>query len=124
MSEGNKRNIQMALLSLGVLMVGFVLIRFLLFGRLHGMKQWPVILMHFCLVVIIISFIVKAKMTPISCSISYIIGFFLAYFFQTDGVDPGGGRTNNLWIIWTIIILVAVTVSGMMEYMMSRKNAK
>ena len=103
------------LVSVGALVIGFALIRFLLFG-LHGMKQWPLILMLLCLAVIIISFTVKAKTTSIATAVSYIIGFFLACILQTNGVDPGGGRTNNLWVIWTIIIIVAVTVSGIVEY--------
>ena len=53
------------LVSVGALVIGFALIRFLLFG-LHGMKQWPLILMLLCLAVIIISFIVKAKTTSIA----------------------------------------------------------
>ena len=48
MIEDNKGK-KIALLSASVLMIGFVLIRFLLF-ELHGMKQWPFILMLLCLV--------------------------------------------------------------------------
>ena len=80
--------------------------------------------MSLCLAIIIISFGLKAKMTSITSSISYIIGFFFAYIFQKDGVDNGGGRTNNLWIIWTMIIIMAVIVSGIVEYILSRNAAK
>ena len=61
-AKDNKRKMQIALLSTGALVIGFVLIRFLLFG-LHGMKQWPLILMLLCLAVIIISIAIKAKIT-------------------------------------------------------------
>ena len=122
MTEANKTK-KIVLLSVGVLAISFALIRFLFF-ELHGMKQWPFILMSLCLAIIIISFGLKAKMTSITSSISYIIGFFFAYIFQKDGVDNGGGRTNNLWIIWTMIIIMAVIVSGIVEYILSRNAAK
>ena len=122
MIEDNKGK-KIALLSASVLMIGFVLIRFLLF-ELHGMKQWPFILMLLCLVVIVISIMLKAKMASIVSSVSYIIGFFIGYFFQKNGIDNGGGTTNNLWIIWTVIIILTVLVSGIMEYIMSKKITK
>ena len=122
MIEDNKGK-KIALLSASVLMIGFVLIRFLLF-ELHGMKQWPFILMLLCLVAIVISIMLKAKMTSIVSSISYIIGFFIAYSFQKNGIDNGGGTTNNLWIIWNVIIILTVLVSGIMEYIMSKKITK
>ena len=118
MTKNNEMKI--ALLSLGVLAIGFVVIRFPLF-QLHGMKQWPFVLMLLCLTVIIISFMLKTKITSIACSFSYIIGFFIAYIFQTDGIDIGGGKTNNLWIIWTVIVIMTIAVFGITEYIMSRK---
>ena len=115
--------IKIVLLSLGILTISFVVIRFPLF-HLHGMKQWPFILVILCLAVVLISFMLKTKITSIACCISYIIGFFFAYIFQTDGTDIGGSKTNNLWIIWTVIIIMTVAVSGIIDCIMSRKVTK
>ena len=119
----NNNRMKIAVLSVGILAIGFSMIRFPLF-QLHGMKQWPFILMLLCLAVIIISFILKTKITSLACSVSYIIAFFFAYIFQTDGIDASGGKTNNLWIIWTIIVIMTVVMFGIMEYIMSRKVTK
>ncbi|MCR4671769.1 MAG: hypothetical protein K5637_00840 [Lachnospiraceae bacterium] len=117
----NKR--MASLIASGILVIGFILIRYPLF-RLHGMIQWPLILAIICLAVIIVSFVTKAVITPVSASVSYIIGFFLGYIFQSDGYDPGGGRTNNLWIIWTMIIIVTIIVSSIYEFARSRKRVR
>ena len=34
--------------------------------------------------------------------VGYIGEFILAMLFNTDGIDQGGGRTNNGWIIWQL----------------------
>ena len=73
---------------------------------------------------IIFSFAAKAVITPLSASVSYIAGFFIAYLFQSDGTDPGGGRTNNLWIIWTVITIAAIIFSSIYEFLKSRKTVR
>ena len=88
------------------------------------MIQWPLILAIICLAVIIVSFAAKAAITPISTSVSYIAGFFIAYIFQSDGTDPGGARTNNLWIIWTMAIIATIIVSSIFESVRSRKTVR
>lgn len=120
-AEKNKR--LELLISFGVLAIGFILIRYPLF-KLHGMIQWPLTLAVICLAVIIVSFVAKAAITPLSTSASYIIGFFIAYIFQSNGTDPGGGRTNNLWIIWTVIIAVTVMTSSIYEFGRLRKTTR
>ena len=124
MMRKDAKNIRLeSLISLGVLAIGFVLIRYPLF-KLHGMIQWPMTLAIICLAVIIVSIVLKAAITPLSTSASYIIGFFIAYIFQSDGTDPGGSRTNNLWIIWTVIIAVTAIVSSIYEFVRSRKTTR
>ncbi len=114
-----------SLIALCILAIGFILIRYPLFYlHLHGMIQWPFILAMICLAVIIASFVIKAVITPLSTSVSYIAGFFIAYIFQSDGTDPGGGRTNNLWIIWTMTILLTIIVSSIYEFVRSRKTIR
>ena len=119
---GNNKRIR-CLISFGVLGIGFLLIRYPLF-KLHGMIQRPLTLAVICLAVIIVSFAAKATITPLSTSASYIVGFLIACIAQSDGTDPGGGKTNNLWIIWTVIIAVTAIVSSIYEFVRSRKATR
>lgn len=106
----NKKNIILHLLSLCVLCIGFVLCRYMFFD-IHGMKAWPVDLFVVGIVFLVISFFLKYKITPICTSAAYLIGFIAGATFQTDGVDAGGGTTNNLWIIWTVVF-VCIILAG------------
>ena len=58
-----------------------------------------------------VSFTLDGKITPICIAFSYIAGFVVGIIFQTDGIDPGGARTNNLWIIWTVVF-ICLTLAG------------
>lgn len=106
----NKKNIIVHLLSLYVLCIGFVLCRYVFFD-IHGMKQLPVWLFVVGMVSTAISFFLGGKTTPICTAVAYIVGFIAGVIFQTDGVDVGGGTTNNLWIIW-VVVFVCLTLAG------------
>ena len=106
----NKKNIIVHLLSLCVLSIGFVLCRYVFFD-IHGMKQLPVWLFVVGVVSMAVSFFLEGKTTPICTSVAYIVGFIAGAIFQADGVDAGGGTTNDLWIIW-IIVFVCITLAG------------
>lgn len=41
-------------------------------------------------------------------ALSYSIGFLSGMIFQTDGVDAGGGRTNNFWLIWIVVYICGI----------------
>lgn len=45
------------------------------------------------------------KKIILSTVAGYIIGFICSMIYNKDGIDPGGGRTNNAWkgIIWELI---------------------
>lgn len=102
------------LVSLCVLWIGFLLCRFAFF-EIHGMKDGPFYLFLFGFMVLGLSFAAKAELVPIVTSLSYIIGFAAGVIFQTEGVDPGGGRSSNLWMIWTGVFVCAVLVSALGE---------
>ena len=106
----NKKNIILHLLSLCVLCIGFVLCRYVFFD-IHGIMGLPVWLFVVGMVSMAISFFLEGKTTPIFTALAYIIGFIAGTIFQTNGVDAGGGTTNNLWIIW-IIVFVCITLTG------------
>ena len=116
-TNSNKKH----LISLGVLCIGFVFIRYILL-ELHGMKQWPLVLCIAAIMVIGFSYIVNAKIVPLTTALSYIVGFDVGYLLQADGVDAGGGRTSNLWIIWTAVMFGAIVLSVIIEVFVNRKN--
>lgn len=88
----------------GILVVEYLLCRFAFFD-LHGMKEWPLDLLIFGTAVMLISLIAQKKQFPFFLSAGYMVGFICGMLFQTQGVDLGGGKTNNDWIIWTGVYL-------------------
>lgn len=118
----NRNNLVLHLISLGILCAGYVLIKYILFD-LHGMKEWPFVLFVCGLVVIGISFLVRAKQTPVFTALSYIAGFVVGAVFQTDGFDPGGGKTNNLWMIWTVVF-VCFTLAAILADLFAKRKRK
>lgn len=113
----------MNLISLCVLCIGFVLCRYVFFEA-HGMKDWPLYLFLCGLIVIGISFAAKAGLVSVFTSLFYIIGFAAGLLFQTEGVDAGGGRANNLWIIWTVVFACAVVSSCLGEIVRRKHGSK
>lgn len=118
----NRRNMITHLVSLGILCAGYILVRYILLD-LHGMKQWPLALFLPGAAIIGLSFFAGAKQVPVVTALSYLLGFAAGLVFQSDGTDPGGGRTNNLWIIWTVVF-VCFTLAGILTELlgMLRKN--
>lgn len=102
-----KRNVIIHLLSLGVLCIGFLLFRYVLFD-IHGMKQFPLGLFVIGVISLVISFFFNGKITPICTAFAYIIGFSIGVLFQEDGIDAGGTATNNLWIIWSVVFVFII----------------
>ncbi len=118
----NKRNrLLRYILWFSVLCVGFVLCRYILFS-LHGMREWPVVLFAVGMAALFVSFFAKAKYVPAVTSIAYTLAFGLGALFQSNGVDPGGGRTNNLWIIWTVTFIGIISVSVVLELFTKKKR--
>ena len=88
------------------------------------MKQWPGILFGIVIIALVISFFLDGKITPICIALSYITGFIVGIIFQTDGIDPGGARTNNLWIIWTVVFICLTLVGIIYDKFISTAKKK
>ena len=117
----NKKNIKMHLLSLFILCTGFVLCRYVFFD-VHGMKQLPASLFGVGIVFLAISFFLRCKMAPIIIALAYLIGFVAGVVFGMDGIDAGGGATNNLWIIWTTVFICFSVICIITESAYSTKK--
>jgi drug/metabolite transporter (DMT)-like permease len=94
-----------------VLFVCYFISRHDILGSWHGMLQLPIVLLVIGLTVILISTFVYAHKVMACVPVGYILGFALASIFNKDGVDQGGGTTNNGWIIW-IVTLMIIIIAG------------
>ncbi len=111
----------MFLISFATLCFGYFVIRYILFD-FHGMKQWPLVLLVGCVVVIVVSYLAHSKILPLVTSISYPLGFAVGAMFHTTTFDDAVGRTDNLWIIWTAVIMIAMIVSGIVEFIILKRK--
>ena len=112
--QKNKRLLATHLIALGLLLLGFVLCRYAFFG-LHGMGEWPFDLLIAGLVVLILTLLARKTYAPWFISLGYFLGFWLGVLFHKEGLDPGGGKTDNLWQIWTIAFFVCIVVGFIFE---------
>ena len=95
----NKVSLINHVISLGILMVGFALGRYVFFD-VHGMKEFPVTLFVLGLAVMLISVLTSKKVLPYFISAGYLIGFVFGFLFQVTKMDANGVSVNNLWVIW------------------------
>lgn len=116
-----KKRILRYLTWLIVLCAGFILCRYALFS-LHGMREWPVLLFIAGAVVLTAAFLLKAKYVPIVTALGYPVAFLLGVLLQSNGTDPGGGTTNNLWTIWTVSYFSFITASVLSEFLIKKKR--
>lgn len=116
-----KKNVALHLSALGVLLAEFLLVRYALID-LHGMYQWPVVLLGIGMIFLAISFFKQGRVLPLVTAGSYLVSFFLGVIRQTDGSDPGGGRTNTLWIIWTCAMIALVALGFVFERILREKK--
>lgn len=116
-----KKNAVIYIVSLLILCIGFILCRYVFF-EMHGMRDWPLVLFAFSFIVVGFSFLFKARLVPIFTSIAYIAGFIAGVVFQTNGSDYGGGSTNNLWLIWTAVLLVIIAAAALGEWAVKKRK--
>ena len=108
-TPGTRNHLWMVLISYSLLGIFYLLTRHLTFG-LHGMKSWPDLMALIALILLSLAIGFKRRILTGFVLAGHIGGYVLAMLFQRDGIDPGGGRTNNAWLIWLISFLL---VSGM-----------
>jgi len=97
----------------------FILCRFT-FIESHGSYQYPVVLLVVGIVTVIIAAIFDGRKVMISTVAGYIGGFALGILFSVDGVNQGGGATNNWWVIWTVSFFVLIVIGIVWEIVSNR----
>ena len=114
-------NVAVHLISSAILLGDFLLCRYLFFD-LHGMKDWPEFMLGLGIFVLVVSFLLKGQHLPLISANGYLAGFVAGLVFRTNGVDPGGGRTNNMWLIWLVVWLGFALIGGAMELFRGNKG--
>ena len=112
----DKKNIVNHAIALGILLVGFILCRYIFFD-IHGMKEFPKVLLILGLVVMAISELLKKKILPYFISSGYIVGFVFGFIFQVTKIDTNGVSVNNLWVIWAVVNVIFIAVGVICEWL-------
>ena len=111
----NKKCLVNHVITLGILLVGFILGRYVFFD-VHGMKEFPVVLLVLGLVVMVISVLTTKKILPYFISMGYIIGFVFGFTFQVTKMDANGVSVNNLWVIWAVVYVAFIVLGLICEW--------
>ena len=114
-------NVAVHLVSAAIVVVDFLLCRYVFFD-LHGMKDWPGFMLGLEIAVLAVSFLLRGQHLPLISANGYLSGFVAGLVFHSKGFDPGGGRTNNLWLIWLLVWLAVVLIGGAVELFYRRKG--
>lgn len=118
----NKMSLINHVIGLGILIVGFVLGRYVFFD-VHGMKEFPVTLLILGLAVMLISILTSKKVVPYFISVGYIIGFVFGFLFQVTKMDANGVSVNNLWVIWAGVYVVFIIVGFLCDAFLKKYDS-
>lgn len=116
-----KNKILWGISMIGLLGISYWLSRFSFF-EMHGMKQWPNLLAILSITIIVIATIFGNRIIPVVTVVGYMSGFILAMIFNTDGVDQGGGRTNNAWIIWGTVLIFSILIGIILGFIYKQRH--
>lgn len=120
-SEKMKKKLIQTALSIIILLFEFWICRYVFF-QWHGMKQFPFFLLTLGSAVVLIAAIFSSKAMSVAALLGYILGFFSNMILRSYGIDPGGGRTSNGWIIWGGIFLTFVLLGIVIEIVQWKKK--
>lgn len=86
------------------------------------MKEWPNLLAIAALIILLTASFTKKFRLSVMVSLGYPAGFGIGLLLHRGDVDPGGGATDNLWIIWTVSLLSWALAGIVMEMLAARKK--
>ena len=93
------------------ILAGWVAVRFFL----TDMKDIPDLLAFAGMAFVVYSIVKKKYSLARMASIGYVVSYLIGALFATDGLDAGGGRTNNLWIIWVVSYVILLLLGAYIE---------
>ena len=106
-----------------LLFIQYFICRYVYFEA-HGMKEIPLYLLELATTIMMISIYSNYTSSTISLSFGYGISFLIAYLFNTDGIDPGGGKTNNFWILWMCSYILMMLVGFSIDIIKKKYKSK
>ena len=106
-----------------LLFVQFFICRYVFF-EVHGMKELPLILLELAVSIVIVSIYSNYEISTIFISLGYGASFLIGYLFNQDGFDPGGGKTNNLWILWMFSYLFIICIGFILDILKKKRKFK
>ena len=113
---------KVGIISLCVLLASYCLFRYPLFG-LHGMKEFPLVLLVIGVAVVAIFGIAKGgRMAPLYTAVGYIVGFICGCLMERITLDPGGGHLSDFWKYWMGGFIAATVAGILMEIQEGRKS--
>ncbi|RVU98486.1 hypothetical protein EII22_01365 [Coriobacteriales bacterium OH1046] len=104
------------------LVAAFCLFRYPLF-HLHGMRQWPLVLVAAAMAISCISILLDRAIVSTFTAIGYAAGFGAGLLFHSRGVDAGGGSTDSLWLIWTAVMACFIVAGVLVAAVKARREA-
>ena len=86
--------------SLLVFGTSFMLFHCAPLNSVHGRSDAALIVAIFGILALLFSYIFNLNYLMATATLGYTVALLLGVLFNTDGLDGGGGATNNLWQIW------------------------
>lgn len=105
-----------------VFLVSLCIILDYLYEQSFGPVSFPSLMCQFGCVVCLIATILKARLIQWFTAGSFLVGYFFGVVFWSEGLDPGGGRTNNFWVIWATVYMIGIMVGIMVEIVIGIKK--
>lgn len=100
-----KERITIFLISTAILLVGFIIFRYVLFD-MHGMKEWPFDLFVVGLILCLVGALLKGYFTCCFTVVGYILGFAIGI----NALEGTAGEASG-WLFW-LVVFVGLSVVG------------
>ena len=105
----DEKLIQKAGIRLLVLGAGFLVTRFPLFSWIGSYDMHRIMILLSGAMVCLFS-VNGCELTANCLPFLYITSYIAAYYFRTDGFDPGGGAISNAWYLWIVMFVLSVAL--------------
>lgn len=109
------------LISVIVLAISFILVRFVWFEQ-HQMSQWSLILLGVNALIIAIFLFSHFNISGVLSSFGYIIGYGVSRWLGSSVIDPVEGAKSNYWFIWLIVLLVVALLALIIEVAIAKRH--
>ena len=109
----NKIKIMQGIVSIVVLIVEFIICRYILFD-MHGMKEYPMYLFILGVIVLLIAAFLKSRFVATLTVLGYIMGFVYSTSFGSD----------KDWLVWGIIYIIFIALGIFVEVEHRKKLEK